>query len=290
MKTKLKKYMPGYLFILPSFLILLVFSVIPIFMTAFFSFTEYNILQAPQMIGLKNYLRMLKDPFVQASLKNTFIYTLVTVPIQTVLALLLAAVIATKFRNKFGNFVKSGMFVPSIASAIMIGTVWNLLLATDGGAINQFLDILNIEPVNWLGQIYTSLISICIVAIWKNTGYFLVIFYAGIMDIPSTLYEAAHVDGADIFQQFYNITLPSLKPITYLVVTLGIIWSFQTFDLVYTMTGGGPGKSTITLVLNIYKSVFKEYNMGYASAQAVLLFLVVMFFTAIQKLCFKEER
>ena len=120
------------------------------------------------------------------------------------------------------------------------------------------------------------MLSVCIVSVWKNVGYFLVIYYAGIMDIPKELYEASKVDGANGIQCFFRITLPGLKNITYLVLTLGMIWSFQVFDLVYTMTGGGPGTSTITLVMTIYNAAFKEYNMGYASAVALLLFVFVL--------------
>ena len=120
-------------------------------------------------------------------------------------------------------------------------------------------------------------------AIWKNIGYFLVIFYAGILNIPGSLYEAAEVDGASRWQQFCHITIPGLSSVTYMVITLGTIWSFQVFDIVYTMTGGGPGMSTVTLVLTIYTAAFKEYNMGYASAIALLLFLIVLFVQFLQK-------
>ena len=144
------------------------------------------------------------------------------------------------------------MFIPVIASAVTAGTIWRIILSTDGGILNNILGVFGIDPVNWLGSTSTSLVSICIVAVWKNVGYFLVIYYAGIMGIPRDLYEAARVDGATTIQQFTKITLPMLKPITYLVVTLGIIWSFQVFDLSYQMTGGGPGHSSVTLVMSIY--------------------------------------
>ena len=120
-------------------------------------------------------------------------------------------------------------------------------------------------------------------------GYFLVIFYAGMMDIPTSLYEAARVDGAGNMRQFFSITLPMLKPITYLVVTLGTIWSFQVFDLVYTLTGGGPGRATTTLVLTIYNSAFKNYQMGYASAVSMLLLAVVLVISFLQKVVFSEK-
>ena len=181
------------------------------------------------------------------------------------------------------------MFIPVIASAITAGTVWRIIYNMDGGMLNNFLAIFNIGPVNWLGSKETALISICIVAIWKNVGYFLVIYYAGIMGISRDLYEAAKVDGATAVQQFFKITIPMLKPITYLVVTLGIIWSFQVFDLSYQMTGGGPGHSTVTLVMGIYNAAFKQYKMGYACAMAMILLLIVVIINVIENLFFKEK-
>ena len=276
----------GFLYVAPSLVLILVFSLIPILMSFYFSFTDYNVLQPPQWAGLKNYLRMFKDPYVRAALKNTVVFTLVTVPVQTILSLVIAAVIAEFFNNRFGNFIKSSLFVPVIASAILVGTLWFTLLSPRG-VINIILKFFHIPTVNWLGGKMTSMVSICMVSIWKNVGYFLVIYFAGIMDIPRSLYEAAEVDGATPVQRFFHITLPGLSHVTYLVVTLGTIWSFQVFDLVYTMTGGGPGSSTMTLVLNIYNAAFKERSMGYASAIAVLMFLFVILISGIQKLFLK---
>jgi len=289
LNAKNKDALYGYLYILPSFLLLLIFSIIPIFLSVYFSFTEYNVIQSPTWVGLNNYIRMLKDPFVTAALKNTVIYTLISVPLQTILSLVIAALIAGEFRNTYGNFLKSAMFVPVISSAILVGTLWGLMLTTDGGLINNVLALFGIGQINWLGSIKTSLISVCITAVWKNIGYFLVIFYAGILDIPSSHYEASKVDGASGWQQFWYITIPQLKPITYLVITLGMIWSFQVFDLVYVMTGGGPGKSTTTLVLYIYTTAFREYSMGYASSIAFLMFIVIILLNSLQNLLFRER-
>lgn len=289
LSSKTREAIYGYAYILPSFIILLIFFVAPIFMSIFFSFTEYNIIQPFTWIWFDNYKRMFQDIYVSASLKNTLFYTFLTVPLQTIISLVLAAVIAGWFRNFFGKFVKSALFVPVISSAILVGTLWSLIFATDGGAINNILGWFNIKPINWLGDVRTSMLTVCIVAVWKNIGYFLVIFFAGIMDISPSLYEAAEVDGATATQRFFRITMPMLKPITYLVVTLGIIWSFQAFDLVYTMTGGGPHVSSMTLVLTIYSAAFKEYNMGYASAIAFVMLLVIIGINLLKKLIFKEE-
>lgn len=287
MKT-LKKN-SGFLYVLPSFILILAFSVIPLFMTGYYSFTKYNVVNPPEWVGLQNYTSLLNDAFFKASVKNTLIYTVVVVPLQTMVSVFLADIIANRFRNRFGNIIRSALFIPVISSMILVGTVWKFLLATDTGLINNIITALGLKGPNWLGTQTLAMVSICIVSIWKNVGYFLVIYYAGIMDIPRSYYEAAEVDGATRWQQFRFITLPCLKPITYLVVTLGTIWSFQVFDLVFTMTGGGPGRSTLTMVLIIYQYAFKQYKMGYACAVSLVLLVLVLVVSLIQKRIFKDK-
>ena len=290
MSRKTKEAVQGVIYILPSFVLILIFCIVPIFMSGFFSFTDYNIMNAPEFVGLDNYKKMLQDSYVRDAAKNTLLYVVMTVPVQTLLALTLAAFLAEKMRNKTGGFLRSVMFIPVIASAVTAGTIWRIILNTDGGFLNNILNFFHISSVNWLGSTQTSLLSICIVAVWKNVGYFLVIYYAGIMGIQKELYEAAKVDGATSIQQFTKITLPILKPITYLVVTLGIIRSFQVFDLAYLMTGGGPGHSSVTLVMGIYNAAFKQYKMGYACAMAMFLLIMIIIINVIEDLFFKEKR
>jgi multiple sugar transport system permease protein len=169
-----------------------------------------------------------------------------------------------------------------IASNVLVGTLWAIMFQHQG-LINGILRFVSIDPVNWLGDKNIAIISVSIVSVWKDIGYYLVIYYAGIMDIPATYYEAARVDGAGILQRFWYITLPCLRPVTYLILTMGTIWSFQVFDIIYTMTGGGPGVSTLTLVYTVYTSAFKEFNMGYAACTALLLLCFVLGLTLIQK-------
>ena len=290
MSRKTKEAVQGVIYILPSFVLILIFCIVPIFMSGFFSFTDYNIMNAPEFVGLDNFKKMFQDSYVRDAAKNTLLYVVMTVPVQTLLALTLAAFLAEKMRNKTGGFLRSVMFIPVIASAVTAGTIWRIILNTDGGFLNNILNFFHISSVNWLGSTQTSLLSICIVAVWKNVGYFLVIYYAGIMGIQKELYEAAKVDGATSIQQFTKITLPILKPITYLVVTLGIIWSFQVFDLAYLMTGGGPGHSSVTLVMGIYNAAFKQYKMGYACAMAMFLLIMIIIINVIEDLFFKEKR
>ena len=287
---KKKEALQGIIYVLPSFILIMAFCIIPIFMSGYFSFTSYNIMTPPKFVGLENYERVFQDGYVADAAKNTLLYVLMTVPAQTILSLVFAAFLAYKMQNKTGGFLRSVMFIPVIASAVTAGTIWRIILNTEGGVLNNILNFFHLDSVNWLGSTKTALISICIVAVWKNVGYFLVIYYAGIMGISKDLYEAAKVDGATSIQQFFKITLPMLKPITYLVVTLGIIWSFQVFDLAYLMTGGGPGRATVTLVMGIYNAAFKQYKMGYACAMAMLLLLIVVIINVIENLFFKERK
>ena len=290
MNSKLKNNLWGWAFVLPSFAVLIVFVAFPILRSFYLSLTNYNVLKPPSFIGIKNYVSAFNDPFVQASLKNTFQYVLTTVPLQTVLSMIVAAVIAMKFQNSYGRFVKGCMFIPVISSSVLVGTLFTLLFDSSKGIVNTVIGFFGASPVNWLGQRSTALLTVCIATIWKNVGYFLVIFYAGIMDIPISYYEAAEVDGASKTQQFFWITLPCLKPITYLVVTLGIIWSFQAFDMVYAMTQGGPGKATYTMVYTIYNAAFREYRMGYACAVALMLFVFILIVNNVQKLFLGNDK
>lgn len=289
MNRKKRQAIQGILYILPSFVLLAAFSIIPIFMTLYYSLTDYNVMKAPSFIGISNYVRAFQDSYMTAALRNTVLYTVITVPIQTIISLVIAAFLAVKMKNRVGGFLRSVMFIPVIASAITVASIWRIIFATDNGVLNAIMGVFGSSGLNWLGDSSTALISICIVAIWKNIGYFMVIYYAGIMAIPKDLYEAATIDGATVMQEFWQITLPMLKPITYLVVTLGIIWSFQVFDLSYQMTGGGPGKSTVTLVMGIYNSAFKQYKMGYASAIAILLLVLILVVNLIENRFFAEK-
>lgn len=275
-------------FLMPSLIILIVFSILPIFASGYYSLTKYNVLAPPEWIGLKNYENMLKDPTIRAAFKNTLLFVVVTVPLQTAFALILAALIAEVYRNKFGNFVKAALFIPTVASPATIGAVWCMLCGAKG-PINLFLNSIGLDSVRWLGDKDIAMFLICFITVWRNIGYFLVIFYAGIMDISRDLYEASEIDGATPIQQFFRITLPNLKSVLYLVVTLGTIWAFQEFDLVQIMTNGGPGNATMMLVLTIYRAAFKESRMGYASAISMVLLVCILIVSVLQKVLMRGD-
>ena len=273
----------GIGYIVPSFAILLIIMVIPIVMSIYYSFTDYSVLGSPDWIGLRNYVDLLSDGSFLSAMRNTIVYTIIAVPLQTIVALFVADMLAKRFRNRFGRFVRSALFIPVISSLVVVAVVWRALLGVDGGLVNQVLALIGVDPVNFLGRPTLALVTVGLVTVWKNVGYFLVIYYAGIMEIPGELYEASAIDGASRWQQLWHITIPSLRAVTLLVVILGTIWSFQVFDLVYVMTGGGPGGATTTIVMKIFQSGFQNFRMGYASAMAIVLFVIVLVVAVIQR-------
>lgn len=279
----------GILYILPSFVIILLFSIVPIILAVYFSFTKYDMYSPAEFIGLQNYVGVFKSATFYSALWNTLKYVIVTVPIQTLLALLIAVFIADKMRGLYGALLKSTIFIPVIVSNIAAAAVWKVMLKTKGGIINNFLGLFGISEVNWLGAKALAFLCICLVTIWKNVGYYMVIYYAGVMGIPQEQQEAALMDGASPAQRFWHVTVPNLRPITYMIVTLGIISSFQIFDIVFQLTGGGPGTSTITLAYMVYTYAFSNQKLGYASAIAVILLLFVLAIHWLQDKVFKER-
>ncbi|KDR95822.1 multiple sugar transport system permease protein [Peptoclostridium litorale DSM 5388] len=285
----LKKF-GAYGYILPIGLLLTSFYVIPIIMSIVLSFTKYNIMTSPKYIGFSNYTSLLKDRMFLASLKNTLLFTAVVVPVQTFLSLMMAVWLTGRKKSKIAEILKGVMFIPVISSMVLIGIVWRILLNGDFSPLNYLFTLAGMTPPSWLGSTNLALPTMMMIAVWKNVGYFMVIYIAGIMDIPRSYYEAANVDGASKWHEFWHITLPLLKPSTILVVFLGCIWSFQIFDLVYTLTGGGPGMATMTLVLHIYNVSFKQFNTGYAMAVANVLFFIIALISILQRKFLRKDQ
>ena len=289
-KRRRRNNLWGYTFTAPSAILLFVFIVLPIFISVALSLTDFTGFNEPVFVGFKNYMDMFKDKKFLASMKNTFVYVLATVPLQTILSLVVAAILAEKFKNAFGEFIRGTMFIPVLCSAVIAGNLFFYLFASDKNAvINSLLMLVGLDKMNWLGKSHLAMTVICLVAIWKNVGYFMVIFYAAIMDVPQTLHEAARIDGASPMQRFFNITMPSIRPVLYLVITLSTIWAFQVFDITMVMTKGGPGTATMSPVLLVYNYAFSDHRMGYASAIACILAVVIFVISMLQKLVFREE-
>ena len=279
-----------YGFIGPLSLILFTFYVVPILLSLYFSFTDYNIIKEPEFIGVSNYRALLVDKTFSRSLKNTFLFTLGVVPAQTILSLFMASWLVGRGKNKFTELVKGAMFIPVISSMVLVSIVWRILLNGEGSPLNMLLNLLNITQPNWLGDSSIVLFVLMGITVWKNTGYFMILYIAGLMEIPQNYKEAAKVDGAGKLSVFYHITLPLLTPTTIMVVFLGIVWSLQTFDLIYTLTGGGPGNASMTLVLHIYNNAFKNFNAGYSMTMANILLFFSAISAILQKSLLKKEK
>ncbi|WP_187343208.1 carbohydrate ABC transporter permease [Buchananella hordeovulneris] len=280
----------GLFFVLPSFCILLLIALAPIGYSAWLSLTNYDGFTPGQFVGLANYRQLLTDQSLHAALWHTVVFTVIAVPLQMTLPLVLAELLARTRDRWLSSFVRSVLFIPVIASLILVGTIWQFLLSAQGGLFNDTLAALGVGPINFLGRPTLALVCVALVTVWKNIGYFLVIYYAAVLDVPQHLYEAAMVDGAGPVRRFFSITLPGVRNVTFLVLVLSTIWSFQVFDLVYAMTGGGPGGATTTIVMAIYELAFAGgYRMGYASAIAMLLLVIVVGCSALQRLAFGRE-
>lgn len=282
-----KSYIPGTLFILPAFILFAVFIFVPLLYGLFMSFTDYGgFNMKPHFVGLSNYTKLLQDDYFLISLKNNFIYTLLFVPLTMLLALLSA--IALNGILHFKKYLRMAFYFPQITSMVSIAIVWGLLFNPISGPINRILEAIGISnPPEWLMSSHWALLAVILVAVWKSFGYYMIILLAGIQGIPEHLYESAKLDGAGKLQQFWYITLPSLSPTLFMVLILTIINSFQVFDLVSVMTDGGPGRSTNVLVFRIYQEAFINYQMGYASAMSMILFLIIMIVSLVQ---FKLEK
>ncbi len=279
--TRYKKYAQGYLFLVPNFLGFFLFMFIPIIMGFGISLTDYDGFQKMNFVGIKNYIDMFRDSYFLVSLKNNFLYTLVTVPATIILAILLAVALNTGIKGM--SAFKAFYYFPSISSMVAVGIVWSVLFNPMNGPINSFLQGLGMEnPPKWLASTSMALWAVMIVAVWKQTGYYMVMLLAGLQSIPKQLYEAAEIDGANAVVRFFKITLPMLSPVTFMVTILTIISSFQVFDLINVMTKGGPGYATNVLVYRIYQEGFKYMRYGYASAMAYFLFLIILIITLIQ--------
>lgn len=289
-KKKIRDNVTGYAFVLPALALLLTFVIAPTIYAFYLSLTKFNGFNSPTWLGFRNYVTAFKDVAIRASLRNTLVYVLIAMPLQVALSLMVAALVASKCRNRFGEFVRGTMFIPVLCSATLVGTIFSYVFSADEGALmNQILQALGFAKVNWLGSDKTALGVIIAVNTWKNVGYYVVILYAGIMDIPVTLYEASEIDGASKFKQFIYITIPNLKNVLFMVITVCTIWSFQIFDMPYMMTSGGPGYATTTLAYQLYLQAFKSLNFGYANAIGMILFAVVIVINLLQRIVMKDD-
>ena len=240
-----KQNLSAYLYVLPMLAIVVFFWIVPIIVSVSLSFSQYNALSTPVFNGLENYRLIFKDRVFRKSLANTLVFVLTVVPGQTILAFLTAAWIDRQGKNPATQFVRWSMFVPSLASVSVVGIVCRILLNNPSSPLNAIFSLFGINTSLLLGGEKTAFPTLIIIQILIGSGYYMVIYLAALLDVPNSYYEAAKIDGANQFQSFLKLTIPLMRPVTMLIVLLGSISAFQNFDLVYVMTGGGPGRSTV---------------------------------------------
>jgi multiple sugar transport system permease protein len=270
----------AYLFLAPWILGLLLITIGPMAASLFLGFTDYNLLQPPEWVGLDNFVRMLSDERLHNALRVTFTYVLVSVPLQLTLALLLAVLLDRGVRGM--AFYRSIFYLPSLlGSSVAIAILWRQVFGADG-LVNQVLDKFGVQGPGWISDPSTALSTLVVLNVW-TFGAPMVIFLAGLRQIPNMYYEAAAVDGAGAVRRFRSITLPLLTPIIFFNLVLQIIHAFQSFTQAFVVSGGtgGPSDSTMFYTLYLYQRGFGNFDMGYASAMAWLLLVIVAAFTAV---------
>ncbi|MEI6874667.1 MAG: sugar ABC transporter permease [Spirochaetota bacterium] len=280
MKTKNKSRGDriGYLFIAPYYLFLLVFLLLPILINVALSFSNYD-MSTLGFAGLGNYEKMLRDPTLGISIRNTAVFTVGTLAATIVLGL--AAALAFIRVRRGGRFFRTSFFMPYVVSMASASMIWLWMYDPGYGFFNGILDILGVKRSNWTFNVDLALICVMLVTVWKFVGYNMVIFTSGLLAIPEQLYEAARIEGASSLQQLILITLPMLRPTTFFLLVTGFINNFNVFEQVNILTSGGPMNATTTIMHQVYVRAFVEYKVGYASAITIVLIAIVAVVTAL---------
>jgi multiple sugar transport system permease protein len=276
----------GWLFIAPALVLIAVFFFLPVAAAFLLGFTDFDIYAigdpaSARFVGLRNYAALLRDPLFWTALRNTVYFALVGGPL-TVAVSLGAALLVNARLVRFKTFFRTVYFVPFVTTLVAVAIVWRYLYHPSYGLLNYVLGAFGIDPVNWLGDPRWAMPAIILLAVWKNFGYNMLIFIAGLQSIPEELYEAAHLDGAGAGRRFWHITVPMLAPTFLFVGVITMIGYFQLFAEPYVMTQGGPLKSTTSLVLYMYEEGFRWWRMGFAAAIAFVLFVIILAWTAVQ--------
>lgn len=276
-----------YLYILPNMILFLTFMIVPIFMSFYYSTVKWNGMGKPKFIGIENYLYIFKDEVFIRSMFNTVYYTVATVPVLMVLALFFAVLLNTRIPLR--GVIRSSIYAPAVVSTVVVGTVFTWIFQDQLGLINYIITLFGGEGIKWSTDTRFAMIMVIIATIWQKTGYNMVIYLAGLQGIPHDLMEAATIDGASTWQRFRYITLPLLKNTHVFVMVTCMINSFRSFDLIYTMTQGGPLNATKTIVMYVYEQAFNKNYYGRAAAAGVVLFVCMVVLTVARIKAEKED-
>lgn len=278
-KKRSRELLLIYLFLLPAFAVFMLYRIIPLGWNLVLSFQEWKAIGPNPWIGLSNYTKMFKDEVFWKSLSNTIIYLIVGSPVAIILAIFIAISVNQPLKGR--NVYRALIFIPYPITPIAIGIIWQWLYNERFGLINYILRSIGIvgEGIPFLQSFRWALPSVILTSIWQVVGFFFILILTGLQSIPSELYEAAIIDGASARNRFFRITLPLIRSTIFICFIVGIINSFTLFDLIYVMTGGGPGHSTEILITYIYKNAFSFGKMGYAASITVILFLFLLIIT-----------
>ena len=273
-------------FLAPALIAIGLFFFVPVIAAFILSFTDFDIyslanLDYARFIGLDNYERIVKDPLFWKALKNTFYFLLVGGPLSIVVSLAAALLLNSKL-IRFKTFFRLAYFAPVVTTLVAIAVVWRFVYHPRYGLLNYCLSWFGVPQIDWLGDPNWAMPAIILMAVWKNFGYNMIIFIAGLQNIPNELYEAASIDGASPWQQFKSITIPMLAPTTLFISVITMIGYFQLFAEPYVMTQGGPLNGTLSIVLYMYQMGFRWWNMGYSAALAFVLFAIILAASLIQ--------
>ncbi len=277
-----------YLFLLPAGIVLLIFFFIPFFQTIGLSFLNYsNNIYNPSFAGLENYVQILHNPIFYKVMWNTLLYLVIAVPILAIIPLFLAILINQKIKGI--TLYKILIYLPVIVSIVVAAIAFKWLYAQQG-ILNYILNVLHINSIGWLTDPKYAIYSVIIVTIWKGIGYYMMIYLAALMSVPKELYEACDIDGANFLTKHLTVTVPHIMPTIALVTTISSISAMKIFAEIYVMTKGGPLNSTKTIVYYIYEKAFENLDLGYASAMAVILLIIVMAFSFVNIFCFERNK
>jgi multiple sugar transport system permease protein len=276
-----------YFLLSPYILFVLVFVLFPVLFCFFLTFHKWNIIAPMHFIGVANYNRLIHDQLFWKAIGNTLKFLSLHIPLQLIISLFLAQLLHQQIRAK--SFFRSSFFMPVIVSGVVVTILWQQLFGLDTGIFNRILTTIGLPKVGWLVSPGMAIYSIAIMATWKNVGLYVILFLVGLQTVPLQYYEAAKLEGASRWQQFYHITLPMINPTIFMVVVLSTIGGFSLFIEPYIMTGGGPLNQTLSAVLYIYKQAFQYYNMGYSATLGFFYAMLIMSVVVLQKKMIEKE-
>lgn len=269
--TSLTKKIYSYYYLLPALLIYIVLFIIPTLMSFFFSFTRWTLLDW-KFVGFYNFITFFSESSLNISFRNSLIYGVLTCVLKVIISLLLAVFLTTKIKTR--NFLRAIIFFPTLVSTVAVGVIFKSLLNPTRGLINQALEAIGIHGPSWLGSTHLALYTVIFVDVWKGLGIGTIIYIAGLLSIPTQYYEVCEIDGGNSLQKFFHITLPLVRPATSAVIILSLIGGLKSFDLIWAMTGGGPGFATDVIASVIYKQYINGFY-GLSTAGNVILFIVI---------------